>query len=360
MLTTLLVFFIILSILIFVHEAGHFFVAKKLHIRVEEFGFGLPPRLISRKKGETTYSINLLPIGGFVRLTGEDAVEHSKDPRSFVNKKPWERSLVLLAGVIMNFVLAVVVLTFIFTKGVMVPTDRVHIEEIAKGSPAELVGLRAKDVLLSVDGNNIVKNSDIISYTAKNIGKEMIIKIYSDGEKREMDLKITARKDYPQGEGPLGVAISNLEIKKYPWYQAPVLGVVEAVNISGRMVSGLSSMVYNLITKSEVPKDIAGPIGIYQVTGKAVNVGYIAVLQLLGFLSLNLAVVNSLPFPALDGGRFLFVLIEVIFGRKVVPRFERLAHTFGMLVLLTLIVLVSVSDVARIIQENQLWKKISP
>lgn len=358
MLLTLLVFFIILSILIFVHEAGHFIVAKKLKIRVEEFGFGLPPRVFSKKRGETIYSINLLPIGGFVRLTGEDAVEKTTDPRSFVNKRPLERSLVLLAGVLMNFVLAVVVLSIIFTKGVMVPTDRVHIENIAKGSPAEAAGLMAGDILLAADNNKIIENKDVISYTSSNLGREMTLKI-TRGDK-EFEIKITPRLEYPKGEGPLGVAISNLEIKKYPWYQAPFLGVSESINISGKMVRGLGGMISNLITKSEVPQDVAGPIGIYQVTGKAVGAGSIAILQLLGFLSLNLAVVNSLPFPALDGGRFLFVLIEVIFGRKVVPRFERMAHTFGMIVLLTLIVLVSIADIGRILQGNQLWKKILP
>ncbi len=358
MLLTLFVFFIILSILIFVHEAGHFLVAKKLKIRVEEFGFGLPPRIFSRKRGETVYSINLLPIGGFVRLTGEDAVTKNKDPRSFVNKKPLERSLVLLSGVIMNFILAVIVLSIIFTKGVAVSTERVHIEDVAQGSPAEVTGLRPGDILISVDGNKIIENKDIISYTAKKLGKEIVLIIYRGSEKREFEIKIIPRAEYPSGEGPLGVAISNLEMKKYPWYQAPFLGVTESINISGRMVSGLGLMITNLITRSEVPKDIAGPIGIFQVTGKAVGVGTIAVLQLLGFLSLNLAVVNSLPFPALDGGRFIFVLIEMIFGRKVVPRFERYAHTFGMVVLLTLIVLVSISDIGRIVEGTNILEKL--
>lgn len=360
MLLTLFVFFIILSILIFVHEAGHFVTAKKLGIRVEEFGFGLPPRLFSKRRGETVYSINLLPIGGFVRLTGEDAVEKTKDHRSFVNKKPWERSLVLLSGVIMNFILAVFVLSIIFTKGVMTPTDRVHIEEIALGSPAETAGLMAGDVIVSVDGNNIFQTTDIISYTAKNLGREITLSVYREKEKSDFEVKVTPRLESPDGEGPLGIAISNLEIKKYPWYKAPAMGVTEAVNTTGMMVSALYKMVANLITRSEVPADIAGPIGIYQVTGKAVNVGYIAVLQLLGFLSLNLAVVNSLPFPALDGGRFLFVMIEVVFGRKVVPRFERMAHTFGMIVLMTLILLVSISDIARILRDNNIWGKILP
>lgn len=358
MLTTFIVFFIMLSILIFVHEAGHFLTAKRLGIRVEEFGFGLPPRLISRKRGETIYSINLLPIGGFVRLTGEDAVEQTKDPRSFVNKRPRERMAVLMSGVMMNFILAVLVLSIIFTKGVLVPVDRVHLEGVAKGSPAEVAGLVSGDVLVSVDGRKIVQSSDIISYTASKLGKEMSVIAFRPSENKELDFKLTPRTQSPSGQGPLGISISNLEVRRYPWYKAPFLGVVEATNISGKMIAGLISMIGNLVTKSEVPSDIAGPIGIYQVTGQAVQAGYIAVLQLLGFLSLNLAVVNSLPFPALDGGRFLFVLTEVIFGRRVVPRFERLAHTFGMIVLLTIIVLVSISDVGRILEGKNILESL--
>lgn len=350
MFLTLFVFFIILSILIFVHEAGHFITAKRLKIRVEEFGFGLPPRIISRKRGETVYSINLLPIGGFVKLTGEDAVTKTKDPRSFVNKKPWERSAVLLSGVMMNFVLAVLVLTIVFTKGVMVPTERVHIERVVAGSPAEVSGIKTGDILVAIDGVKIIKTSDLQNYVANNLGKQVGMEIERGNE--FLTINLTPREVYPAGEGPMGVAISNLEMRSYPWYKAPFLGVMESVNISGKMVSGLGSMLYNLITRSEVPKDVAGPIGIYQVTGKAVTAGQSAVLQLLGFLSLNLAVVNALPFPALDGGRFLFVLVEIIFGRKLVPKFERYAHTFGMIVLLALIVLVSISDIGRILFKN--------
>lgn len=323
--------------------------AKRLRIRVEEFGLGLPPKVFSIRRGETIYSLNLLPVGGFVRLTGEEAVEKTKDPRSFVNKKPLERAAVLLSGVFMNFLLATIVISVIFTQGVFVTVDRVHVEGVAPSSPAETAGLKQGDILVSINDQKILRNEDLKSYAAMHLGEEVRIKVLRVGAGKELEFTAVPRKEYPKGEGPLGVAISNLEIKKYPWYKAPFLGVVETVNLSGKMISGLFSMIFNLITKSEVPRDVAGPIGIYNVTDQAVSKGYIAVLQLLGFLSLNLGVVNILPFPALDGGRFMFVLVEMIFGRRIVPRFERFAHTFGVIVLLFLIVLVSISDIARIV-----------
>lgn len=350
---TILVFGVILSVLVFVHELGHFLVAKRLGIRVEEFGFGLPPRIWGKRRGETVYSINWLPIGGFVKLSGEDVEDETnidaKDKhRYFFARTKKERAAVLLAGVSMNFLLAIVIISFIFTRGVFVPTDRVHLEKIAAGSPAEVAGLQAKDMIVSFDDKSITTSEDLIHTTKERTGLPTNI-VIKRGEET-LKFTVTPRKDPPKDQGPMGVVISNLEEKKYPILQAPFYGTIEALKMSALMISALLTMLIKLVTLQPVSVDVAGPIGIAQATGQAVKVGFMAVLQLTGLLSLNLAIVNILPIPALDGGRLLFVVLEKFIGRRVKPQAERVAHQIGMAFLLALIVLITVNDLLRIIR----------
>lgn len=350
---TILVFGTILSILVFVHELGHFLVAKKLGIRIEEFGFGLPPRIWGKRRGETVYSINWLPIGGFVKLSGEDVEENvtinqEEKHRYFFARTKKERAAVLLAGVTMNFFLAVVIISYIFTQGVFVPTDRVHIERITENSPAAQAGIQAKDVVVSFAGKTITTSEELITTTKERTNLPTPIVVRRNGE--ELTFTVTPRKDPPKNEGPMGIIISNLEEKKYPVYQAPFYGMVETLKMSYLMVGTLLSMLFRLVTFQPVSVDVAGPIGIAQATGRAINVGFMAVLQLTGLLSLNLAIVNILPIPALDGGRLLFVVLEKFIGRRVKPTAERVAHQIGMAFLLALIVLITINDLLRIIR----------
>jgi len=361
-----------------IHELGHFITAKKLGILVEEFGFGLPPRIWGKKIGETTYSINWLPIGGFVKLYGEDAEEpRTKDQelstkdkkssefsvlssqlekRAFYSRPVWQRIVVLVAGVAMNFILGIVIISYLFTQGVMVPTDRVHIEKIVSGSPAEVAGLKEKDVILKLRTKNqelktidteIKKSEDLIDTTKEHLGQQIILVVEREG--KELELTLTPRKDYPADEGPMGVTISTYEEKKYSLAQAPILGTKEALILSWELVKGIGTTIWKLISFQPVSKDVAGPIGIAQITGEAVKFGQNAVLELLGLLSLNLAIVNILPFPALDGGRLLFVLIEGATGRRLKATWERYVHQIGMAILLALILLVTINDLIRII-----------
>ena len=229
MILTLLIFLIILSILIMVHELGHFTAAKKLGIKVEEFGFGLPPRLWGKKLGETIYSINWLPIGGFVRLYGEEreeeksekrkakSIKRKSEKRAFYARPVWQRSVVLLAGVIMNFLLAVFIISFLFTRGVMVPTDKVHVEKVIAGSPAAIAGLQEKDIIKQLTINNqqftIKTGEQLIKTTKEHLGEEISIIVERDGQEEE--LQIIPRKEYSADEGPMGIMISNFEMKKY-------------------------------------------------------------------------------------------------------------------------------------------------
>ncbi|OGH16424.1 MAG: hypothetical protein A3C97_02830 [Candidatus Levybacteria bacterium RIFCSPHIGHO2_02_FULL_37_11] len=370
MILTIIVFLLILTVLVLIHEAGHFFVAKKLGIKVEEFGFGLPPRAFGIKKGETTYSINWLPIGGFVKLYGEDQAgagkitnqksqitNHKDINRAFFSRPVWQRALVVGAGVVMNFLLAVVIISILFSLvGVQVPGNKVRINEIVKGSPADIVGLKVYDAINTVNGISITNTSELLAITKKNLGEKIELKI----ERQNSGVKtigITPRKNYPKGEGPMGIGISKYDIKKYPLYQAPFVGILEAFKYSWLILSGLGGVVSQLILHAQVPKGVAGPVGIAQLTGQFVAVGPLAVLSFVSLLSLNLAILNILPIPALDGGRLFFILIEAVTGRKVSTRFESYAHAIGMVLLLALIAVITLSDIIRFISGQPILPK---
>ncbi len=370
---TILVFLIILTILVLVHEAGHFLVARFFNIKVEEFGIGFPPRLWGKKIGETLYSVNWLPIGGFVKLYGEDEagagrlkvdkVLNFKNPRlrdldrAFFAKPWWQRFLVGIAGVFMNFVLAVVIFSFIFAVvGVSVAGNKVIVTQVVKGSPSEMAGLRAGDTIQFINSLKITSTAQLITETKKHLGEKLVLKVLTDGKQKSVE--ITPRIDYPKNQGPMGVAVSqNAEVKKYPWYEAPVVGVEEAIKMSWLIVVSLGTVVSQIVTQGVVPKDVAGPVGIAQLTGQVVQVGPLAVLSLISLLSLNLAILNILPIPALDGGRLFFILIEGITRRKVHPKFESYVHAAGMVILLALILLVTLHDITRLISGQSLLPK---
>jgi len=369
MVLTILVFLLILTVLVLIHEAGHFFVAKKLGIKVEEFGFGLPPRIWGIKKGETLYSINLLPIGGFVKLYGEDEAGAGKirstknEPRitdtsrAFYARPIWQRALVIVAGVLMNFILAVSIITYFFgVSGVQIPGDKVIVTDIVKGSPAEKAGLKSKDIIESINNQEVKSPSQLIEITRKHLGEKITLGIERDG--KDQNLKVTPRKNYPKNEGPMGVAIApNIIEKKYPLWQAPIVGLKEALKDSFLIVSGLFGVVSKLVTTAQVPRDVAGPVGIAQLTGQFVAIGPLAVLSFVALLSLNLAILNILPIPALDGGRLFFILIEAVTRRKVSAKFEGYAHAIGMVLLLALILAITLSDIIRIISGQPILPK---
>lgn len=370
MLLTIISFILILSVLVIVHEAGHFLVAKLFKIKVEEFGFGLPPRVFGIKFGETLYSLNWLPIGGFVKLYGEDEAgsgsvnlkpqkQSKKDiDRAYFARPKWQKALVVSAGVIMNFILAVVLISFLYAYvGVPVANNKVIIAAVVKGSPADLAGLKVGDQVEKVSGKIITDTNQLISITKSNEGKELLVNIKSENGKEKV-VKVTPRISFPKNEGPMGVAVSpGTSIKKYSVLEAPVVGTKEALKETGLIASGLLSLLTQLITKGSVPTDVAGPVGIAQLTGQVVSIGIYAVLSFVSLLSLNLAIINILPFPALDGGRLLFIVIEAITRKKVNPLIESYAHTIGMAILLALIALITLHDLIRVFSGQPLLPK---
>lgn len=357
MFTTALTFFVILSLLVLVHELGHFLVAKIVGVRVEEFGLGLPPRAIGKKIKGTTYSLNWLPIGGFVRLLGEDEEEtqKSKVPKQNLKQYFWartkkERAAILLAGVTMNFLLAIVLTAYLLAQGVLVPSGRVHIEKVLPQTPAQRVGIKAGDIVvgLKLDSKLIEFKTprELVETTKMHLGESVVVVILRDG--KTISYTLVPRKDYPRGEGPIGIQISDLESKKYPLPEIPAAAVKINLVRAGEMLSSIGTMLWRLITLQPIRAEVAGPIGIAQVTGEAVKYGLKAVIEFMAILSLNLAVLNILPVPALDGGRLVFVFLEKLLGKRIRPAFEKSTHQIGMIILLALIALVSINDILRL------------
>jgi len=348
MFVTIITFFLVLSFLVLIHEAGHFFVAKLCGVKVLEFGFGLPPKIFGIKRGETVYSINALPIGGFVRLYGEEEagmVDKVDASRAFYKKKPLQKIAIITAGVAMNFIFAVIIISYIFSQGVYVQSQRVFVEGVSKNSPAATLGIKKGDQIAEIGGQKIKSTQDLILSTKKFAGQKVKILILRNA--KQILYSIIPRLNPPKGEGSLGVAISNLEFKKYSIIQAPFAGLSETLKMTWLTIVGILDIFSRLIRFSEVPKEVAGPVGIARLVGQAVDYGFMAVLQLMGMLSLNLAVINIFPFPALDGGRLVFVLFEMITKKRINPKFEAIVNTVGFAILIGLIVLITRNDILR-------------
>jgi len=367
MFLTILVFILILGLLIFVHEFGHFVMAKRAGVRVEEFGFGFPPRLFGIKKGDTIYSLNLLPLGGFVKIYGEDgAIKNQKedvDNENVFYKKPIKTRVgILVAGVTMNLILAAVLLSVGYWIGL--PTiikegqisdfkdAKVQILQVDFNSPAEQAGIKMGDTIASFKLQitnyklQITEVSQVQEFINQHKGEEIIVVIQRGDE--ILEKTVVPRIDAPKGEGPLGISLAETAIVSYPWYRALVMGVTSVINLTWAITVALAGLLWQIIRTGQLAVDVAGPVGIFTFTGQAAQLGFIYVLQLTALLSINLAIINVLPFPALDGGRLLFLGIEKIKGSPISQKVERFANTTGFVILIMLMVAITWRDVARL------------
>lgn len=351
----ILIFVLALSILVLVHEFGHFLAAKLTGVKVEEFGLGLPPKIISKKKWGTIWSLNLLPIGGFCKLYGEDSPaslgQAQEKKYSFQCKNPWQKGLIVIGGVLMNLLLAVIVFAVVYgIVGVPKEVDRVKVIGLAKDSPAMIAGIKENDIVIKIGEKELKKASELTDEIGKNKGKEIDLIIDRDGEIKSV--KIQVRNEAPEGQGLLGIVISNTEMEKIRWYRIDKsigAGFREAYYWGEIIFRGVTGMIGGLL-RGEVPKDVSGPIGMFQATSSIRNnQGLLAVIHFFGVISVNLAVVNILPFPALDGGRIIFVIYELIFRKKANQRLEMIVNNIGMMILLSLVLLITVGDVVKLI-----------
>lgn len=348
MIGSIIVFLIVLSILVLVHELGHFIMARRARVLVEEFGFGLPPRIFGKKIGETFYSINALPFGGFVKLHGESSDEGIEFPRrAFLNKNKKTRAGIVIAGVIMNFLLAILAFAIVYSvSGIPKESGKVKILEIAPGSPAQTAGILVGDVVTKVDNKEVTKVDEFVNLVEEKKGKKVVLEL------EDKKVTITPRANPPSGEGPLGVTISTVEIYYPPLWQRPFVGAFygfkEAIFWGKTVTLGFWNLIAQLFS-GKVPQDLAGPVGIFAISSAAAKVGVIALINFIGILSVNLAILNILPFPALDGGRLFFIGIEKVIGRKVLPKIESAIHTAGMVILLLLLLAITAHDIRRVI-----------
>jgi regulator of sigma E protease len=347
---TVITFLGILAGLILAHELGHFVTAKASRVRVDEFGLGFPPRLLSIKRGETRYSLNAIPLGGFVKMAGE---EDPKVPGSLASKSIGTRLLILSAGSLMNALLPLLLFSIAF----MVPHDtlagQVMVEEVATSSPAASAGIESGDVILSINEKPVRNINDLQRNIYLNLGKEITLLIKHSDSTTE-DIGVIPRWTPPEGEGAIGVAVRLLNptviSQHYPFWKAIPMGVSECIEAFVIFKNGILSMIIGT-----TPVAVAGPVGIAQITAEVAKAGISPLLEFAAFLSINLALINIFPLPALDGGRIAFVLLEwVRRGKRISPKTENVVHLVGFILLMTAILIITYQDIIRIISGESL------
>jgi regulator of sigma E protease len=387
---TTLIFILVLGFLVFVHEFGHFIAARKTGMKVHEFALGFPPFLIGFYKDpktgkkiwvtrmqakkdllaagggkddaavypNTLYALNLLPLGGYVKIKGENG-EESNDSDSFGYQKTWKKIVVLVAGVTMNFLAAAILLGIGFGIGLpmdvsdgiedsaqLVTKPAIAIQQIASDSAAEKAGLQLGDKLISVDGDELESTKEMVDYVINNPDKEMNLEVLR-GEKT-MNISITPSTVKGTDSPRLGVMLAEAAIVRYPWYLSFYKGFVAAGVMTLQIFVGFGMLIKGLITGQGLAFDVSGPVGIASLVGDSFRLGINYLIQVTSMISLSLAVLNILPIPALDGGRAVFVILEKILKRKLPLKYEQLAHTIGFILLMVLVVLVTIKDVVKL------------
>ena len=368
-----LIFLLVLSVLVLVHEAGHYIAARIFGVKAEEFGYGFPPRALGfvrtaegwkrisgrdrSKHKNTIWSFNWLPLGGFVRLKGE-AADGEGEPDSFLSKNGWQKFAILSAGVAMNWILAAAIFSVGFSVGVpaetqglprsaIVSDQRIEIVEVVGKSAASTAGLKLGDEIVTINGQTASTAEAARAILADQSGKglELTIEIKRDGTLQT--IQATPAFLSALGKLGLGVALSDIGTVRFPVHLAVVQGVVVTAQYTGLIVQGFVSLIADLFGDRKLAAQVSGPVGIAVLTGSVADQGFWALLQFTALLSLNLAVINFLPIPALDGGRAVFVVVESLRRRRTNPRLEAAVHQVGFVVLMILILLVTAQDVRR-------------
>ncbi|MCY3800063.1 MAG: M50 family metallopeptidase [Chloroflexi bacterium] len=328
---------VILVVMVILHELGHFIAAKRSGVKVLEFGIGWPPRLFGRTWRGTLYSLNAIPVGAFVRMLGEN--DQAQDPDSFSAKPKRSRALILVAGSAMNLLLAPVLFS---VSALISDFDSVEITGVAPGSPAEAAGLRPGDRIEQVAGHEVDLPSDVGRIVLKNAGNEIRLGIDRNGAK--LPVPIVPRRTHPDDEGPLGVSIRP-HLAPAPFTKALARGFTR----TAEAVVLVPAFILDLISGSVGLEEVSGPVGIVDAVGQAARRGPEIVLLLAGYITVQLAILNLLPWPGLDGGRLLLLGVEALRGGRRLPAAQEGAiNILGILLLLMLVALVTVGDVRRI------------
>ncbi len=364
-LLTLFTFFIIIGFLIFFHELGHFLMAKKAGLLVEEFAIGFPPKVFSKKIGETKYSLNLIPFGGYVKIYGEEPDEESnKDERSFSSQKPFIKAKVLVAGVFANILLAVFIfyLVLLFTGfkwNVFLPFDyrfpfgreesSLIIADILEDSPAEFAGLRERETILFVDNDKIVTREDFIEYVNTHKEKEILLLLKDSQTKEKREVTVVPKEE--DGNYFIGVLLADATQISYESFLGKAFsGFLHTANMTHLSLYSLFKIFSDSFTEKTVApirESTAGVVGIFAITHIMIKEGIIALLNMMGLISVGLAIMNILPIPALDGGRLVFVAYEAISRRKVPFNIEKNINFAGFAFIILLIITLTYNDIIR-------------
>ncbi len=335
-----------LSLLVLVHELGHFFVARKCGIKVEEFGIGFPPRIFKKKRGETEWSINSIPFGGFVKLYGEQGLEEGKDKeRSFIHQSFSKKITVILAGVTVNAGVGWLLLCMVAIIGA---PHHVIISGIAPESPAAIAGVKANDVILSIQSELERKENPenveaVIGVVEKSVTKKITVEVMRGKESQLFTL--VGRINPPEGEGSLGVQLADVGIPQQGLWGGIKEGTRETISAFGMIIKGFGTFFAGLVGQGQGLKNVSGPIGIIGFAYSATQLGFVYFMNLIALISLNLTVLNLIPFPALDGGRALVLIIEKIKGNQLSLKTQTIINGIGFGILILLMVVVSVHDI---------------
>jgi regulator of sigma E protease len=367
---SIIIFFAVLLVLVLVHELGHFWTAKRFGIRVDEFGFGFPPKAMTLfKKGDTEYTLNWLPIGGFVRIFGENPDdENTNGPdshRSFVNKPRWQQAIVLVAGVVANFLLAWILFSYGFMSGLPtsvgseIPGSKlsdVHlmVVSVMENSPAEGAGLKAGDKITEV--TSLSGKTDLMNEVLTDVNPESLksfIVAHGDKElqiqylRNEQTNTTTLTPSTKEGNPTIGISMDQVGISKLSFFSSLKEGLGITWFTTKNTATGLYRLIADAITGHGSLSGVAGPVGMVGIVGDAYKLGFSFVLSFAALISVNLAIINLLPFPALDGGRLLFLLIEKIKGSRLNPKFANAANQIGFAILIIFMLIVTYHDIAK-------------
>ncbi|MDD2584540.1 MAG: RIP metalloprotease RseP [Bacteroidales bacterium] len=383
---TLIIFLLVLSVLVLVHELGHFLIARLFKIRVEEFGLGFPPRALGYyknkfgkrvklvgskdfeelstsedenlqpKKGSTIFSLNYLPLGGFVKIKGENG-QNRNEPDSFGAKPIWQRAGVLVAGVIMNVILAWFLFSIGYLIGLPQTTDElgskaivseqaVLVADVLSDSPAAEAGILVGDRITMVAQEKVLNEKQLQDAVSTRADQETEFLVLRDD--KEIKLNIVPSSNLNEGRAVIGISIFSTGTVRYPFFSALYEGAKTAAWTLKAIFLAFIGLFKDLFTGVSVGDQFAGPIGIANITGQAARLGFVYLLQFAALLSLNLAIINILPFPALDGGRLMFLLVEKIKGAPVKKEIENLLNNIGFILLMILIIFITVKDVIKL------------